>query len=207
MSLHSSSLAPGYEYCPTKLIISTSNAISWTVYGLCKNIEAQAKLRDEILQVNEDVPSYDTINSLPYLDAVIRESLRYFAPVAGTTRVASEDSVIPLGNLIAGTDGVVRRELQCVLIFVWSIYSIIDTESSLINITISVGKGTMIYIPIVHMNRNPEIWGSDAGEFNPDRFINVDKLPEGVLEMPSLAFPTFLAGPRGCIGWKFSYIE
>lgn len=44
------------------------------------------------------MPTYDELNSLPYLDAVIRETLRLWTPVPGTHRVATEDSVIPLSQ-------------------------------------------------------------------------------------------------------------
>ena len=38
----------------------------------------------------------DRLNSLPYLDAVVRETLRLLAPVTLTLRSAMEDDVIPL---------------------------------------------------------------------------------------------------------------
>jgi cytochrome P450 len=64
----------------------------------------------------------------------------------------------------------------------------------------------MIYIPILEMNRNAEVWGPDAASFNPERWLQ-SKVPEGALEMPSIAMPSFLAGPRGCIGFRFALIE
>lgn len=51
------------------------------------------------------------------------------------------------------------------------------------------------------------MWGSDATEFRPERWIDGSKLPEGAREIPSVAFPTFIAGPRACIGFRFSLIE
>lgn len=50
------------------------------------------------------------------------------------------------------------------------------------------------------------MWGPDAHEFRPERWLE-GNLPEGVLELPSLASPTFLAGPRACIGFRFTLIE
>lgn len=65
----------------------------------------------------------------------------------------------------------------------------------------------MLYISMAHQNLDSATWGPDAATFNPDRWLNNEKLPEGVMELPSVAFPTFLAGPRACIGWRFSFIE
>jgi len=39
----------------------------------------------------------DELNALPYLDAVIREGLRLYAPVPSTIRNATQDVEIPLG--------------------------------------------------------------------------------------------------------------
>ena len=92
--------------------LTHSNGISWALYGLCSSPHSQTHLRTEILSLNEESPSYETLNSLPYLDAVIRETLRRFSPASGTTRTASEDCVIPLAKPIMGKDGIARSELQ-----------------------------------------------------------------------------------------------
>ena len=38
----------------------------------------------------------DELNALPYLDKVVRETLRHHTPVPMTTRVAVQDDMIPL---------------------------------------------------------------------------------------------------------------
>ena len=56
---------------------------------LCKHPEAQERLREEILahsNPGEDL-DYDTLSTLPYLDAVCRETLRLYAPVRFIQRV------------------------------------------------------------------------------------------------------------------------
>jgi cytochrome P450 len=58
---------------------TTSNALSRTLHLLSKHAEVQEKLRSEILDALKDHGGdldYDTLSSLPYLDAVCRESLR-----------------------------------------------------------------------------------------------------------------------------------
>lgn len=48
----------------------------------------------------------DELAALPYLDMVVRETLRLHAPVASTMRVATRDDVIPLNKPFIGQDGV-----------------------------------------------------------------------------------------------------
>ncbi|KAI9442336.1 cytochrome-450 hydroxylase [Lactarius indigo] len=71
---------------------------------------------------------------------------------------------------------------------------------------IHVRKGTLVHIPVEAMNLDREIWGADAWEFVPDRW---DNLPEAVASLPGLYanMMTFSAGPRSCIGQRFSLIE
>lgn len=52
------------------------------------------------------IPTFsETLNSLPYMDAVIRETLRLNAPAPGTLREAKQDTVIPLSMPVIGRDG------------------------------------------------------------------------------------------------------
>lgn len=67
---------------------------------MTKDLEAQKKLRSELLTVGTDNPSMDELNALPYLDAVVRETLRIHAPVASTVRIATQDDILPLGEPI-----------------------------------------------------------------------------------------------------------
>jgi hypothetical protein len=52
-----------------------------------------------------DSPSLDALNSLPYLDKVVREVMRVHSPVAFTNRMAMRDDVIPLGTPYTDTQG------------------------------------------------------------------------------------------------------
>ena len=75
---------------------TTSTAMSWTLFGLCQNLEAQRKLREELLTLATDDPTMDELKTLPYLDMVIRESLRLYSPVFVSRRVAIKDTVLPM---------------------------------------------------------------------------------------------------------------
>ena len=58
---------------------TTSNALSMILHLLGKHPHVQEKLRQEILEAQKQEAadlSYDTLVSLPYLDAVCRETLR-----------------------------------------------------------------------------------------------------------------------------------
>lgn len=59
--------------------------MAWTLYSLAKHPETQNKLRAEVSELPGDNASYDEINTLPYLDAVVRELLRVHAPVVSVT--------------------------------------------------------------------------------------------------------------------------
>jgi cytochrome P450 len=86
---------------------------------------------------------YAAIEELPYLDAVIRETLRFCPPVHGTIRVAAADDQIPISHPIVLQDG-----------------TIMDKGES-----ISIRKGSYIHIPIEGLNLCEEIWGSNARQF------------------------------------------
>ena len=82
------------------IIHPNSSATTWALFALTQNLEAQNKLRNELLNVGTDTPTMDELNALPYLDAVVRETLRIHAPVPSTIRVATQDDILPLGEHI-----------------------------------------------------------------------------------------------------------
>ena len=74
----------------------------------------QDKLRKELLGLPTETPTMDELNSLPYLDAVVREIARVHPPVPETIRVAMKDDVLPLNSPITDKNGVVRDSLRFV---------------------------------------------------------------------------------------------
>lgn len=68
---------------------------------------------------------------------------------------------------------------------------------------VKVPEGTVLSIPIATIHRDEELWGEDAGEFDPLRFENgvmrAAKHPNALL--------SFSSGPRSCIGQNFAMIE
>ncbi|KAL4246379.1 cytochrome P450 family protein [Abortiporus biennis] len=166
---------------------TTSSALSRTLYLLSDHQDVQGKLREEIIAAQDDnggdIP-YDQIVDLPYLDAICRETLRLYPPAGVIMKSAAQDTILPLLTPIVGTHGKVMTEIP-------------------------VPKGTSILIGIRAANRNKAIWGEDAMEWKPERFLS--PVPESVTEarIPGVYsnLMTFSGGVRSCIGFKFSQLE
>lgn len=69
-----------------------------------------------------------------------------------------------------------------------------------------VPRGTMVILCPWAINRAQELWGPDADEFNPERWMQPGQANSGGSKN-NYAFLTFLHGPRSCIGQKFSLAE
>jgi cytochrome P450 len=87
---------------------TTGMTLSFLAYAMAKNPEIQEKLQEEIDQAFEDnngeLPDYNTIQNLPYVDMVLHETLRKFYPVGLNTRSCTEDYALP------GTDIVIKKD-------------------------------------------------------------------------------------------------
>jgi len=77
---------------------TSSAGIAWCLHCLSNNVEAQGRLRSEILHLGTDSPDVEQMKSLKYLDYVVREGLRLYPPIPSTSRVAMKDDIIPLSN-------------------------------------------------------------------------------------------------------------
>ncbi|KAH7926700.1 cytochrome P450 [Leucogyrophana mollusca] len=173
---------------------TTSLALTWTLLLLARYPAMQSRLRTELLTVVPTTPEsqltpeeteslHSTLSNLPYLDNVTKEALRLIPPVHSSLRVATQDDEVPVSYPVHLSDGTVS-----------------DQKS------VRVPKGSFVHVPVEALNLDKEIWGEDAWEFDPDRW---DNLPEAVQSLPGLFsnLLTFSAGPRSCIGMRFSMIE
>jgi cytochrome P450 len=63
---------------------TTSTSTSWALYSLAQNPHEQDLLREELVKAFPDKskfnPTYDEINSLEYLNCVVKETLRLYPP-------------------------------------------------------------------------------------------------------------------------------
>ncbi|KAJ9259222.1 hypothetical protein DTO195F2_5039 [Paecilomyces variotii] len=66
-----------------------------------------------------------------------------------------------------------------------------------------IQKGTTIVLVPEVINKLEELWGPDADEFNPDRFMGQGMANTGGASS-NYALLTFLHGPRSCIGQGFA---
>ncbi|KAH7338413.1 cytochrome P450 [Rhizoctonia solani] len=74
-------------------------------------------------------------------------------------------------------------------------------------------NGKQYYVPAgasmtwstLMMQRRKDLWGTDADEFDPDRWLD-DRLKKYVTPNPFIFLP-FNAGPRICVGQQFAYNE
>ena len=93
---------------------TTSTSISWLLWDLAKPEyqSIQSKLRDELSAVAAARPSMEELNSLPFLDAVVRETLRLRAVVDSTIRCALKDDMIPVSKPFIDRNGIERNEIR-----------------------------------------------------------------------------------------------
>ena len=86
--------------------------MTWALYALSQNKQIQTKLRQEVSDVSTDNTTMDDLNGLSYLDAVVRETMRRYAPLPVFSRVAHKDDFIPLSKPLTDRKGNVRHEIR-----------------------------------------------------------------------------------------------
>ncbi|KAL1949082.1 hypothetical protein VTO73DRAFT_10888 [Trametes versicolor] len=161
---------------------TTAGSLSFTLLELARRPDVQERLRDEIRRVGRDL-SYDDIQRLEYLDAVVKEGLRLHPASPQTERVALRDDVIPLSKPITTASGEVLSSIR-------------------------VRAGQVFHIPFTTMHVNPAVWGPDAAVFDPARWLTPGRIPPPS-EMPHgwSGLVTFCDGPRNCIGYRLAVFE
>jgi len=167
---------------------TTSHAVSRVLHQLSINQDIQFKLRQEILEARENHGteglSYDDLMNLPYLDAVYKETLRLFPPVPFIGRRTQKPINMPLSTPIIGNDG---SEIT----------------------SIPIPAQSTIIIGILASNTNRKLWGDDAHDWKPERWLKPlsDELGKAVIPGIYSNLMTFLGGGRACIGYKFAEME
>ena len=76
---------------------------------------------------------------------------------------------------------------------------------------VELKQGTYCQIINWTRHRNPDLWGDDVNEFNPDRIFKDEEIWDykgfGTTHISSERFSPFTYGPRHCIGKNFSQME
>ena len=84
--------------------LTTAHTFSWTLFLLSQHPEVLQKLHGELnANVAMDVPTFEELERLPYLDAVIKESMRVLPASSYSQRVAVEPTSLGSVRLNPGT--------------------------------------------------------------------------------------------------------
>ncbi|KAK7031124.1 hypothetical protein VNI00_013732 [Paramarasmius palmivorus] len=160
---------------------TSGNTLTWLFYELSRNPDDQRRLFREIQEAREHkgeltASDYD---AMPFLNAVIKETLRLHPIVLRLIREAEDDDVIPLAQPVVSTSGEMLTEIP-------------------------VTKGQRVMVSIIGYNYSKAVWGEDAEEWNPARHLDAKRTTTlGVFGN----LMSFSAGVRSCIGWRFAVHE
>ena len=168
---------------------TTASALTWASYLLAKHPSYQTKLRSEVTAA---------LGSNPHSSQ---------SPPADLANTLKQ---LPYLN------GIIHETLRLYPTVPLTMrYALRDTSLG----TQFIPQGTEVVVSIWQINRSPEIWGADAGEFRPERWISAEEATWGPNGMPAMKpnnhggaksnydFLTFLQGPRSCIGQEFAKAE
>ncbi|KIM84675.1 hypothetical protein PILCRDRAFT_818273 [Piloderma croceum F 1598] len=182
---------------------TTSLFITWCIHLLSLHPAIQIRLREELLSLRANSSSHsdlpkassstpaglyahaDAIEALPFLDSVIRETLRICSPVHSTIRTAMQNDIIPISSSTIRRDGTEIKPPD----------------------GIPIRKGTFVHIPLQGLNMSEDIWGKDAREFKPDRWSNLPESARAPLHPGIANVMSFSLGPHSCPGWRLSTLE
>lgn len=155
---------------------STANTISWFIYMLCMNSLVQEKIVQEVNELIAFTDNEMRIDS--YVDQITEEKLEKMHYLhAALTETLRLHPGVPVDGRSALADDVLPDGYK-------------------------VKKGDDIYYMAYAMGRMPYLWGEDAEEFRPERWLDIN----GVFQPQSpFKFVAFHAGPRICLGKDFAY--
>ncbi|KAB5589353.1 cytochrome P450 cyp-13B1 [Ceratobasidium theobromae] len=171
-----------------------NSAIARIIHILSQNSSIQDRLRAEIAEAPESM-TYEEVNSLPYLDAICRETLRLFPPTTFMERETNEDRTIPLQYPVKGKDG---NE---------------DSKSMQVSSIPPVFRPTILRAADFSGPPYRETWGKDANEFRPERWLQ--DLPNSVIDakLPGVYSSTYSNDGGSSLlinfnrGYKFAVLE
>ncbi|MCJ1224588.1 hypothetical protein MMC12_001233 [Toensbergia leucococca] len=136
----------------------------------------------------------------PQVQEKLRAEIRYHMPFLFnlTTREDPDHLAAADADQLHYLDNVCRESLRYIPPIPFTVRQLVanDTLSGY-----DIAAGSYVYIHSNVINRVPKYWGHTADVFDPDRW---DNLPA---DWTTMAYMTFLHGPRSCIGRKFAETE
>lgn len=151
---------------------TTASLLSHLILDISQDPEVWHTLREAVFTSIGNEPgdiTFESLKKCSYLNHCLHESLRLHPNVPLNVRAASKDTTLPRGG---GPDG--SRPLF-------------------------VPKGQMIQYNVYALHRAPEIWGSDAHKYRPERWTSHKLSP--------WTFLPFNGGPRICLGQQLALSE
>ncbi|XP_028776829.1 cytochrome P450 704C1-like [Neltuma alba] len=161
---------------------TSANTMSWFFYMLCKYPLVQEKIAQEVKQVtNYSSSHHQTMSSIANVDEFVAnitdsclDRMHYLH--AALTETLRLYPAVPINGRTAGADDILPDGHR-------------------------INKGDSIYYLAYAMGRMPFIWGPDADQFRPERWLE-----NGTFQPQSpFKFVAFHAGPRICLGRDFAY--
>jgi cytochrome P450 len=147
---------------------TTASLLTNAWFILSKRPDIWAKLQAEVAQLKGAQPTFEQLKDMKYLKAVLNESLRLHPVVPANSREATEDTVLPVGG---GPDG---------------------------NAPLFIKKGQLVGWSVWAMHRRKDLYGEDAEEFRPERWLDDPVTGKKGLR-PGWEYLPFNGGPRICL--------
>lgn len=169
---------------------TTALTLSWFLYAVCENPHVQEKLVEELSQIDPEGFSADV--QMPNAGSFPSES-----QIESFAKLLTYEKLSSLHYLQACLQETLRLYPPVPL----------DMRAAQGKDTFPdgmiVSKGDCVVVAVYAMGRMTSLWGEDAEEFKPERFIE-----DGICEQQSpFKFPAFWAGPRMCLGKDFALLQ
>lgn len=171
---------------------TTSILMQWALYELSRHPHARTALTAELDALFGSGPDdvapeniaarlrapggAELLAQMPYVTAVIKETLRLHPP-AGSARMSPPGSNFQIVLPSRSGEGKEEKKVLC-------------------------ADGCILYLSAYLMQRDKSVWGEDAAEFVPERWLG-----DGASSMPAGSWRPFERGPRSCIGLELANIE
>ncbi|KAJ7250349.1 cytochrome P450 [Mycena rebaudengoi] len=158
---------------------TTANTLAWGLRELAAHPEFQDELRNEVhAMLGRTAGTNIAYDSMPLLNAFIKETLRMYPVVPLSEQIATQDTYLPLTNHVTTSSGEKLKVLP-------------------------IRKGQIVNLAIASYQRLESLWGPDANEWKPSRWIEGTTYKGDALG-PYSNLLSFFGGPRACLGWRFA---